>query len=577
MIKVGNSYKQACQKPIRKSYIVAKYGLYNKEAKSQINSINANANDISNLNKTYNETKNTDYNYISCEPNRVLLNNTFYFVKDKKSNNENERIAYWSNELSNSSGTFTSNPKITYTFSEQVSFTELTLHFQEVCSNFKVSYYYKDNLITTRIITNNENLIVETDGNDFPSSGFDKIEIEFFKTKEPYRYIKFNEIDFGVVETFEEEVIKDFNIIDELSIDSSQLSANYLNLSIVDKNGKYDILNPHNKLRALQERQEVTVYHYLSVYGKYQEIPLGTFLLKKFDYEKKTLKIEAYDDTYFMNDIYYGTKFYNNEEITNILIDLFNYFNYTNYIIDDELKGIKLTGYVPNVEFREALRLICEAGECVINKNRYGKTYIFKTYDPITQVFMKGDIKNSSPKRNLFNNRVDVVVHNYTNIVENQEVVKATYEAGTYILQFENPIIDGTLKKGEANENYSIISVGAINCTIQVNSQSEVYLVANVIKVAKSVEKVVRNANLDNNDYAITKIENPLITISNSKSVGQWKLNRSDIRLNFNTLSKPYIEVGDTCRYINEYNNGITFIPTRLEFTKSINQSIEGE
>ena len=345
------------------------------------------------------------------------MNGSFAFVKNKNTINQSEKTGYWSNELSNSSCTFSTNPYIIYVFDKEINFTDLTLHFQEVVSDFNVKYYLKNQLEYTRQVRNNEMLSVQTIENkkNVSIAYFDKLEIEFIKTKEPYRYIKFNEIDFGVYQTFKKEEIKAIDIIDELSIDSSELSANSMSVTIRDDNGIYDILNPYNKLNLLQERQEMTCYHYLKVGSAFKEIPLGTFLLKNMQVENNALKLECYDDTYFMNKIYYGSKFYTNEECSNIFKDIFNYFNYSSnkYLIDDELIGIKLTGYIPQVEMREALRIVAEASGCVINKTRTGITYIFKTYDPSIKTFKMSEYSNSVPQRNLYNNVIDIVEYGY--------------------------------------------------------------------------------------------------------------------------------------------------------------------
>ena len=79
MINVSQAYKDACESNNRQSYVIAKYGAYNKNAKGQISSVVSNSQEFSNIYKTYNEIKITNFNYISCEPDRVKLNNSFYF------------------------------------------------------------------------------------------------------------------------------------------------------------------------------------------------------------------------------------------------------------------------------------------------------------------------------------------------------------------------------------------------------------------------------------------------------------------------------------------------------------------
>lgn len=580
MIIVSEEYKNACEKTTRKSYIIAKYGNYNKEAKGLINNVVSDNKSFGNINKTYNETKSTKYNYISCEKDRVKLDGNFYFLSNKNGSNEKEMLAFWSSTLSNANGTFTTDPKIIYSFSSNIDFTEITLYFQEVCSAFNVNYYLGSNLVAQRSITNNSELNVTTETNTSTQANvqFNKLEIEFIRTQTPYRYIKFNEIDFGIYEQFDKEEIADINIIEELNIDSSDLSSNSLSLTIKDNEGDYDVLNPNNKLNKLQERQEISIYHYLQVNGAYQEMPLGTFLLKQFDSSKNLLTIEAYDDIYFMNKTYYGSNFYENEEISVVLNDLFNYFNYTNYNLGNELEGIKLTGYVPNVEFREALRLICEAGGCIIRKTRLGVTNIYKTSDNTMKNFERKIIFQESPSRNLFNNVVDVVEYNYSNQISETEIYNANLNVGEHTILFNKfPIKENTLTKKENNTNYTIVKSYATSCVINVTSATKVVLKATLCEPTSIVKRIAKNTNVVIDDYAISQVDNHLITNANSQTIGNWKLSRKDIKYNFNTLQLPYLEVGDKCTYQTRYDSSNSFVPTRIEFTKSILQTIEGE
>ena len=582
MISVNSTYKQACSANNRVSYVVAKYGLYNKEAKGKIDNIIGTKQSFSNANKLYNEVKDIDLTYISCEPNRVKLNNKFCFIFDKNKTNSNENIAYWSKEISNYEGFFISNPKLTIIMNQEIDFSELTLYFQEVCSFFTVFYYYNDSLIEKRNIVNNKYLVVTTNGvNTLTNLKFNKIEIEFIKTIEPFRYIKLNEIDFGSVNKFSSNQILDFNIIDELSIDGSELSSNSLNLTLKNENGEFDILNPRNKLNMLQEKQEISMYYYLRVGGTFKELPLGTFLLKKISNNNTRITIEAYDDTYFMNKLYYGSKFYDNVEITTILNDLFTYFNYTKYSIDKELVGIKLTGYIPIVEMREALRLITEAGGCVVSKTRYGTTNIFKTYDPQIKTFNRREIFSENHKKNLFNNTIDINEYNYSDRKTNYLVYENTLDVGKHFIEFnEYPILQETLVKADtSNNDFTILGSYATSCLIEVKVKTKVILKATLIKVTSTTQRRLKgiNPNMEIDNYAIDKVDNTLITKDNSTIIAQWKLGRGEVKYIFDTPVAPYIEVGDTCKYETKYNYKNDFVVTRIEFDNGIIQNVEGE
>lgn len=580
MIYVSEAYKNACDKSERKSYIIAKYGQFDKKIKSNINSVVSNDLQLfSNKDKTYNDIKETKVNYITCEPNRVLLNSEFCFISNKNKNNISENIAFFSNRLSNENGE--TNTKITYNFNSKSIMTNIILYFQEICSQIDVKFYNDNELICNINIDENYSKNVEVKvPESYLENTFNKIEIIINKTEFPYRYVKLNEIDFGNFQIFSNNEIIDINIIDELSIDSSELSANYLSLIIDDNKQEYNILNPANKLSNLQEKQEITVYHYLKVFDTYKEVPLGTFLLKDFKSGGNKLQIEAYDDTYFMNKIYYGSNFYNNVRAKDVFVDLFNYFNYANYIIDDELNNIYLTGYIPVVQFNEAIRLIAEASRCLINKDRYGKLRVFPRNDKYTasRIFPTRLQFKENHEKNLFNNIIDINEYSYT-LKENQEVFNAELERGIYTIKLSKfPIIPETLVKAEENIYYSIRNVTATSFDITVGTdKTKVVLNANLMEQTNIVRRYKKEENIEQEEFTISRVDNTLITLSNSKEVADWKFDRKNIVYRFDTLTIPYIETGDVCGIKTIYNQMPYFNITRIEYDKSFIQHIEGE
>lgn len=590
MIYVSEAYKKASERPNRDSYIIAKYGQFDKALKGDINNVGGESKSFSNVFKVYNDIKETNYNYITCEPNRVKLDNTFFFISNKTKSNPNENIAFFGSNISNQNGVigngdYSTGNMIEIYLSNDILISELVLYFQEVCSKLTVYYQRYDessnsstNLCSVKIENNKDRMVNVNVDESYKNTLCNRIVIDIYETLEPYRYPKLNEVDFGTFKTFTNDEIVDLDIIDELSIDSSELSSNSLNLTIDDTNKEYNILNPNNKLEFIQEKQEITIYHYLKVADKYKEIPLGTFLLKEFKVGNNKLQIEAYDDTYFMNKMYYGSKYYNNAPVTQIFQDLFNYFDYANYIIDEELNDITLTGYVPNVEFREALRIIAEASCSVVNKTRYGKTYIFKTYDPSVKTFTKRLQFKENHEKNLFNNVIDVTEYSFK-AIENQEVYNANLDVGLHTIVFKNyPILESTISKQDVNNNnYEIKNVYATTCIVDVKQKTDVILKATLMEQSNVVKRINKEENIQQEEYAISKVNNTLITQRNSNEVANWKLNRGNIKYRFDTLLTPYIEVGDTCKYQTQFGTINEFIPTRIQFDKSLIQNIEGE
>lgn len=579
MINVSEKYKELCESPNRpKGYITAKYGSFDKTIKGKIKSTVGNKQPFSSYDKLFNEIKTTNFNYISCEPNRVRLDDTFYFIDNKSTANVNENIAYWSLEISDNNGYFTNNPRLIITFEEKTNFMELSLYFQEICKEFNVYYYNDSSLVNTRNIKNNLSLTVETTGSTSTQEiKINRVEIEFVATKEPNRYIKLNEIDFGQYLTFSNSQILDFDIIDEISIDGEELSSNSLSLVINNSKGDYDVLNPNSKLALLQEKQEISIYHYMDIGSQVKELPLGTFLLKSAKVNGNKLNIEAYDQIYFMNDIYYGSKYYENENVNDILLDLFKFFNFTDYTIDSNVENIYLSGYIPNVSFREALRLIVEASCLCAKQTRYGKTHIFKEKDEIVKTFNRDYIFKENPSKRLNNLLLDIKEYNYTTRTENFEIYNSEIKANenNYIISFNQvPILPDTLSKVDKNDNnYEIIQSYATGCVIKVYNDTTVKLKATLINKTSASTNPLRTSR----DYSFKEVDNTLITKNNSSKVFEWKTKKSDINYNFKFPLIPYVEVGDKCYYKTRFNTSNPFIITKLQFSKSILEDIEGE
>ena len=65
---------------------------------------------------------------------------------------------------------------------------------------------------------------------------------------------KIDEINFGEINLFQNTDIQDIDIINEASLDNSDIIYNSANITIIDKNNDFDILNPNNKLSILNTR-----------------------------------------------------------------------------------------------------------------------------------------------------------------------------------------------------------------------------------------------------------------------------------------------------------------------------------
>lgn len=580
MINVSQEYKSFCESTVRpKSYIVVKYGALDKSSKGKYQSYGSlDIQPFASPKKLFDEIKNTNYKYISCEPNRVKLDDSFRFINNSSKTNDNETIAYWSKTISNENGLFETNPTILITFDDLVALGDITFYFEDICKSFTLTFYNDTNAIYTETISDNDKLTyIFNPSTSNRGLQFNIIKLEFISTKSSYRAIKLTEMDFGDYQTFTSSQIVDYNIIEELSLDGSELSSNSLNLSLDNSNGEFDVLNPRSKLYLLQEKQEISIFHNMQLPNKVYEIPLGTFLINNAYANGSTLDIEAYDNIYFMNDLYYGSDLYVNKSCYEILLELFNYFNYFNFEIDDIAKEIYLSGYIPVVSFREALRLICEASCLNIKTDRNGYTKIFKINSSESgKIFRRALIFGETPNKDLATTSIDVKEYDYTK-EEETNVYEGSFLASDeeYIVTFNQaPIKPSTLTSVETNADFVITKSYATSCTIKVTKDTTVKLKASLLKT--KVISSVKQGNVNSNTNFFV-VDNPLITKSNSSKVKEWKARNNKIRYSFKTNLMPYIELGDKCYYQTKFNTLNNFIINKLEFTKSILQDIEGE
>lgn len=146
---------------------------------------------------------------ITLEPNRWLLDGTFLF-------RETQRLAFWSDTLSDEYGAFAAPPVITISFTNQYSSTGISLVFDEAtgeyCSEVNVKWYQGEAL--------------KADVDFFPNSvsyfckqtvtSYDKIVITLNKTGLPKRYAKINHVVFGVFREFGMREIRSASVVNEM-------------------------------------------------------------------------------------------------------------------------------------------------------------------------------------------------------------------------------------------------------------------------------------------------------------------------------------------------------------------------
>lgn len=398
--------------------------------------------------------------YGTCEKNQFALDGTFELMPDELDN-----MCWWSNRMSDENGAFETPLVLEIDFNDTHSSLGLTFIFSksnDYCNNLNIKYYDLNNKLISDVnftpdkykyVCNN---IVEN---------YKKLVITFYGTNNPLRYLKLYKILYGAEKVFEGDNLMSADILEELDLLSSELTINTLDFTVYSADDEFNIINPKGLYSLLQQRQKMQVTE--TIINENKEKDMGTFYLDTWANEKdKTMKIGAIDligvidKTDFNGGIYINITFFNliKEIMTSAKLDE------TDYEIQEDLKNIKLSGYIPICSHRVALQQAVFAVGAVADCSRSSKIniYTIKEYENNT-IIEKTNIFQGTKKieQNELVTGVSIMAHNYTKSNEVEEVYKGELEAGETRIQFNDPVCNLTCNGGtiiESNCNYAIIS-----------------------------------------------------------------------------------------------------------------------
>jgi hypothetical protein len=136
---------------------------------------------------------------------------------------ENHDIAFWSNEISGSDGSFTNPPRITFTFDSLYTTLGLSFVFDEPdgdwVSSMSIAWYQGNTLKSSKSFEPNAQQYFAEN----KVEAFNKIVITLNATRLPYRRAKINQIVFGIIRTFEMAELRNARLTNEMSLSALEL------------------------------------------------------------------------------------------------------------------------------------------------------------------------------------------------------------------------------------------------------------------------------------------------------------------------------------------------------------------
>lgn len=366
----------------------------------------------------------TELRFTTCERNYFKLDGS-NVLTPKTDEATNLELGYWSHEISNANGEFDNPPAVTFDFTIPHSSVGFVLNFDrhDPPKKFRLDFYdVDDNFIVSRVIDNNtDETVTVADGVE----NYANIKIFFLKTNEPYRRIRFNQFEFGIIQRYRDQELIDLKITREMSLLENNIPSNELSFTIDNIDKKFNIVNPSGIYAYLQDKQ--LVKSKIGVYlpdGSIEWVDTGKYYLDEWVSDGIKATLVARDSLSFIDEE--KTITINSVE-TKTATEWYNFIfselDISNYNIDNSLDSISITTIITNKEAKQLLRDLAVACNSVIYVDR-DETIQVKPIPFNTSENLTLDNMYKEPKIELDTryNTVNVTVFNPT-AGEDEEIV----------------------------------------------------------------------------------------------------------------------------------------------------------
>ena len=293
--------------------------------------------------------------FATLEKDLWVLDGTFRSFPD---NPENENFALWSKSVSDENGSFKTPIEIILDFSNYESAVGLTFEFSthtgDYAKNINIKWYQDTTLLSEKNFeVNSAQFFCENS-----VSKFNKIIITCLNTSKPYRYLKVENIIYGIVRNFSEEELRSVNLLEDVSLTSEELKVNTLDF----------VLNNKALIDFIFQKKQPLV---LSRNG----VLLGTFFIESSKRKSATLyEVSAIDYIGVMDKMRFAGGTYVNETVSNLVSDIMGNIPYE---LDENLANKTLSGVLEACTRREALLQVAFACCAIVDTSRSTVVKIF--------------------------------------------------------------------------------------------------------------------------------------------------------------------------------------------------------
>lgn len=433
--------------------------------------------------------------WATTEIDRFRSDNTYrWFPRPADMNNYCWSV--WGSELSNDSGELSTPIIITLDFDTPRTSVGFDIHFDVPGDEWMTSVFVEWFDATGFRLSNRT---YSPDKAFFFASNFvprfSKVVFTFTGTSKPRRYAKIMNIDIGHLHVFQDSDILNLTVNEEYDPISQELRVNTMSLKVWDPDYDFSFLNRDSFAAGITDYQQIHLWEYVEG----EEVYMGKFYLNTWKCpSQNTATFTGKDIVGTMDGDYHQGGIYVDKPAGELIAEIFN--GGYEYYLDPTLSNIKLNGWLPNARVRDNLKQVAFAINANIITARDSKvnivpdTFRSHTYYSFTRQFISGTSFE-------LDSRVTSIIlysHTYSKGILVEELHKATYSPGEYIINFDDPVHDYTA------EGATLLTRHPNWCTIRVTTNTEV-----TISGIKYVDSITQFEHIPDNlpPIVVTNIE----------------------------------------------------------------------
>ncbi len=356
--------------------------------------------------------------FATLEKDLWILDGTF---KNFPDNPNKENFGLWSSSISDRNGNFENPVVIELTFSNYESSVGLTFKFSTLTNDYAKNInvkWYQDNILLSEkdYELNSSNFFIENS-----VSNFNKIIVSCLSTNNSYRYLKIQDIAYGIVRNFEEDELRSLNLLEDISLTSEELKINTLDF-VLNNKALIDFI--------FRKKQPLILSR--------NNVLLGTFFIESSKRKSKTLyEISAVDYIGVLDKMPFSGGTYKNKTVANLVENIMGDIPYE---LDTNLENKMLSGTLEACTRREALLQVAFACCAIVDTSRSDAVKISKK-----DLTIKSRVENGIYTGSSFENE-DEVTEIRLNLNDGTQISKRNPILSTdvldNVLEFSGVFID---------------------------------------------------------------------------------------------------------------------------------------